>query len=293
MLLANMAVAKEIASKFPDTALLRRHRPPVPESVVKKVELLNKCGFQINDVDSKALDESLKEIGGFQEKYIRLMLIKCMKRAEYFCTGDVELSEARHYALSVPLYTHFTSPIRRYCDLVVHRQLEATFGGEELYNTIRIKEIAERCNDRKNQAKDAQEASQNLFLCVFMRAKAATEKVKYFVLPATVVGVESRALDVIISEIGVEARLFLEDSVSEGNCTGVAFNQDDNVLMVRWKNGDENIRLFQNVIVKVWSDFSASPPRINCRALPPGSQLIHWNTAAVGRVLYPELDNEG
>lgn len=58
---------------------------------------------------------------------------KPMQRAEYFCTGTYDDEEMfRHYALSVPYYTHFTSPIRRYADVMVHRLLSAALG--ELYN---------------------------------------------------------------------------------------------------------------------------------------------------------------
>ena len=51
------------------------------------------------------------------------VLTKPMKNAEYFCAGNKgdDMDQFRHYALSVPLYTHFTSPIRRYPDVLVHR----------------------------------------------------------------------------------------------------------------------------------------------------------------------------
>lgn len=93
-----------------------------------------------------------------------------MKRAVYFNTGTQEVNLFKHYALSVPLYTHFTSPIRRYADLVVHRMLHAILQGQENpYASGDVVEIAKQCNMRKETAKSAQDASMNLYLSNFTR----------------------------------------------------------------------------------------------------------------------------
>lgn len=57
------------------------------------------------------------------------LFAKPMKRANYFCAANEENEEVyHHYALHVPCYTHFTSPIRRYADIMVHRLLAASLG---------------------------------------------------------------------------------------------------------------------------------------------------------------------
>ena len=65
---------------------------------------------------------------------LEVLSFKATQRAKYFCTGMLDIAKYGHYALNVPLYTHFTSPIRRYADILVHRQLEAVLqgGGEQI-----------------------------------------------------------------------------------------------------------------------------------------------------------------
>lgn len=63
---------------------------------------------------------------------LELLCFKATQRAKYFCAGMLDIAKYGHYALNVPLYTHFTSPIRRYADILVHRQLESVLqGGSE------------------------------------------------------------------------------------------------------------------------------------------------------------------
>ena len=65
-------------------------------------------------------------------KILELFSRKATVKAKYFCAGMLDIAKYQHYALSLPLYTHFTSPIRRYADVLVHRQLDSILqaGGE-------------------------------------------------------------------------------------------------------------------------------------------------------------------
>jgi protein SSD1 len=60
---------------------------------------------------------------------LELLSFKATNRAKYFCSGMLDIAKYGHYALNEPLYTHFTSPLRRYADILVHRQLEAVLQG--------------------------------------------------------------------------------------------------------------------------------------------------------------------
>jgi protein SSD1 len=60
---------------------------------------------------------------------LQLLCFKATYRAKYFCAGMLDIAKYGHYALNTPLYTHFTSPIRRYADIIVHRQLEFILQG--------------------------------------------------------------------------------------------------------------------------------------------------------------------
>lgn len=72
------------------------------------------------------LQRSFDKIKNKDVKDVLLVLaIRCMQRAKYFSSGSGDVSKYLHYALNEKMYTHFTSPIRRYADVIVHRTLEA------------------------------------------------------------------------------------------------------------------------------------------------------------------------
>ncbi|KAL3693598.1 hypothetical protein R1sor_007249 [Riccia sorocarpa] len=138
MLLANMTVARVISGAFPERALLRRHPEPSTRKLKEFEDFCTKNGFQLDTSSSGALHLSLENMReSFQDdpdlfNILTLYATKSMQLAKYFCTGELKGQEDDwgHYALAVPLYTHFTSPIRRYPDLVVHRTLAAALEAE-------------------------------------------------------------------------------------------------------------------------------------------------------------------
>ncbi|XP_070609898.1 DIS3-like exonuclease 2 [Erythrolamprus reginae] len=211
MLLANMAVAHRIYRSFPSRALLRRHPPPQSKMLHDLMAFCNQMGLEIDSSSAGALHKSLNETFGndqysdARKEVLTNMFSRPMQMAVYFCTGVLK-DEAlfRHYALNVPLYTHFTSPIRRFPDIVVHRLLSASLGLGPVphMEEAEMQKRAEHCNDRKMASKRVQELSADLFFSVFVKECGPLES------EAMVMGVLSEAFDVLVLRFGVQKRIY-------------------------------------------------------------------------------------
>ncbi|XP_074819509.1 DIS3-like exonuclease 2 isoform X3 [Natator depressus] len=211
MLLANMAVAHQIYRSFPQQALLRRHPPPQTKMLNDLMEFCDQMGLEIDFSSAGALHKSLNEMFGAdsyaeaRKEVLTTMFSRPMQMALYFCTGVLEDETLfRHYALNVPLYTHFTSPIRRFADILVHRLLSASLG---MGRPIRmrkeaIQKQADHCNDRKMASKRVQELSADLFFAIFVRECGPLES------EAMVMGVLNKAFDVLVLSFGVQKRIY-------------------------------------------------------------------------------------
>ncbi|PIA55209.1 hypothetical protein AQUCO_00800142v1 [Aquilegia coerulea] len=141
MLLANRTAAEVISRAYPDCALLRRHPEPNGRKLKEFEGFCCKHGLELNTSSSGQFNVSLGKIKDVLQNDPVLFDIlvsyasRPMQLATYFCTGVLRERENEwaHYALAMPLYTHFTSPLRRYADIVVHRTLAAAIEAEELY----------------------------------------------------------------------------------------------------------------------------------------------------------------
>ena len=133
MLLANICVASQILKVFPGLALLRNHpEPPAYRfSPLLEKARIGADGAQIDPTSNATLAKSLDEAtttDPYLDKLLRIVATRCMAPARYFCSADKGKDEWKHYGLAAAVYTHFTSPIRRYADVVVHRLLAAAIG---------------------------------------------------------------------------------------------------------------------------------------------------------------------
>ncbi|KAM6918323.1 DIS3-like exonuclease 2 [Xenentodon cancila] len=211
MLLANIATAHHIYHKFPRLALLRCHPPPKAKLVDKLQELCSQLGIDIDLTSAGALHKSLNTVLGDDEyssarkEVLTHMCSRPMQMALYFCSGVVkEEQHFKHYALNVPLYTHFTSPIRRYADIIVHRLLASSLncGPHLRMSTEEIRKQASHCNDKKTASKRVHELSTDLFFGVFVKACGPLESV------AMVMGVLDQSFDVLVHQYGVQKRIY-------------------------------------------------------------------------------------
>ena len=201
MLLANIAVAERISEHYPSFALLRRHPEPREKmflpllETVKLLGLENKINCSSNKTLAESLDACVREDDPYFNTLLRLQATRCMSTAKYCSTGSFPRNELYHYGLASPLYTHFTSPIRRYADVIVHRLLSASLGlisiDEVLISSVGkkvaidntnlfTKEIAETCNARHLAGQQAGRASAELHTLKFFRDRTTVAEARVF-----------------------------------------------------------------------------------------------------------------
>ncbi|KAH7720689.1 RNB-like protein [Aphelenchoides avenae] len=211
MLLANMSVAQKIQKTYPQIAVLRRHPAPKQKVLRDVLERCEKLAFHLDGHSSRSLAESLEQYAKNPEMQLTVypvliqLLMKAMQLAVYFCSGMVKCeADYHHYALSLPYYTHFTSPIRRYPDIMVHRLLAAALGyaPPPEYTPEEVEKVAVHCNDRKVAAKQVSDASNDMFFGLFVKESGTLETV------GVVVGVLDAAFDVLLVKYGIIKRVY-------------------------------------------------------------------------------------
>lgn len=170
MLAANETVATLFAyMDFP--FIYRIHEKPKAEKIEKFKKFLNTMGYNIrgNDLYPKDFQKILKEVEGEdKEKIINLLMLRTMQKARY--SKDCK----EHFGLSTKFYTHFTSPIRRYPDLIVHRLLKAYIENKlGKFNRVSLENSLEKSSEHlsitERRSEDCEREVEDLMKCKYMR----------------------------------------------------------------------------------------------------------------------------
>ncbi|KAG4028032.1 hypothetical protein MFRU_024g00030 [Monilinia fructicola] len=233
---ANAYVAQKIYQGLPEKALLRRQGPPNTRRLQTFADRMTKIGYEIDTSSSGRLQNSLFKVDDTDiRKGMETLLVKSMHRAKYFIAGKTPQHLYPHYALNLPLYTHFTNPSRRYADLVVHRQLEAVLSeGKIEYNEDieTLVKTTESCNTKKDSSQNAQEQSVHIESCRIMDRKRE-EAGGELISEGIVVCVYESAFDVLIPEFGFEKRVHCDQLPLKK----AEFRKNERILELYWEKG--------------------------------------------------------
>ncbi|KFH10626.1 RNB family domain-containing protein, partial [Toxoplasma gondii VAND] len=281
MLLANTTVAEKIVSYFPSASLLRRHPDPKEKQLEALKELLKSRGIEnfeygvsghgLRFSSSKRLAASLNAVAKAAPELdflVRILTTRCMNQAVYFSSGDI-LSNAHsakqsltaalssssssvdispyfhHYGLAAPLYTHFTSPIRRYADVVVHRMLAAAIGIAEVPRVCRNKQqLSQQCELLNVKHRNAQIAGRNsvqYHVYMYFKNKGAKEAV------GTVTKVKKNGAMVYVHKYGLEGVVFFNERE-------YSFDADKQHLVNR--SSGETVQIFDALLVRIEAEQS-------------------------------------
>eukprot|EP01060_Flectonema_neradi_P001764 TRINITY_DN1109_c2_g2_i1.p1 TRINITY_DN1109_c2_g2~~TRINITY_DN1109_c2_g2_i1.p1 ORF type:complete len:327 (+),score=69.28 TRINITY_DN1109_c2_g2_i1:136-981(+) len=226
----------------------------------------------------KALADSLARLRGHKEgATIRALAIRCMNLAKYCCTVESADHSLSHFALNLPLYTHFTSPIRRYADLVVHRVLKCALeiegmvnkairdgipedkisitpkdipSGQLLLHESEVTDVAVHCNERKDAARKCSEKSTELYYCLYLQSLLEQHKADGGVSHiekhrATLTKIADKSFQIFLPTIGCERELFHNNGQKDQLWIGTILTKAKEGLMyVQWQEG-----LYQEVSI--------------------------------------------
>ena len=231
MLLANRKVAEFVGKQTgkipPKTFVYRVHDEPDPEKLSTFARFVGKLGYHLKINNRSDIVHSynklFKDIEGKGEKnMIETIAIRTMAKA-YYSTNNIG-----HYGLSFPFYSHFTSPIRRYPDLMVHRMLQHYLSKGSSLSALEYEEKCKHSSERERNAVEAERASIKYMQAVFMSDKVGQT------FDGLISGVSKWGVYVVLKDSRVEGMVRMVDMKDD-----FYFLDEENYQVIGQKHGKE------------------------------------------------------
>ncbi|CWN96612.1 ribonuclease R [Neisseria meningitidis] len=234
MLAANVCAA-DFLLKNKHTALFRNHLGPTPEKLAALREQLGLLGLQLGGGDNPSPKDYAALAGQFKGRpdaeLLQVMMLRSMQQAVYepHCDG--------HFGLAYEAYAHFTSPIRRYPDLTVHRAIKAVLNQQTYTPKKRWQALGVHTSFCERRADDASRDVENWLKTYYMRDKVGEvfegkiSGMTSFGIFVTLDGIHIDGL-VHISDLGEDYFNFRPEIMAiEGERSGIRFNMGDRVAV--------------------------------------------------------------
>ena len=211
MLLANRRVAEfcshrrnEKGRAVPRTMVYRVHDAPSEEKLDRFRQFILRFGHVFKATKGRAVAREMNKLfkqikGSTEENAVSTMAVRAMAKA-YYSTDNIG-----HYGLAFPCYTHFTSPIRRYPDMMVHRLLAHYLAGGKSVDKAEIDTLCEHASDREIVAAEAERASIKYKMVEFMKEHIGEE------FEGHISGLTEWGIYVELDETHIEGMSFLRD----------------------------------------------------------------------------------
>lgn len=205
----NSTIAAKVHATLGDEAFLRRLALPTLQKIENFSKKAYNLGFKIDTSTSSSIQLSILKIDDpLKRQCIETLLYKCMPRGKYYIAGKQDSENFSHYYLNLSLYTHFTSPLRRFADLIVHRQVKQVINATErdkAPDLDALKAISDYCNFKKDCAANSQ--YQAIHLLLSQTINEMSEHAGQLLVMGTVLQVYESSFDVYIPEFGIEKRV--------------------------------------------------------------------------------------
>lgn len=210
---ANTAVAHRLAAALEDNALLERQDVPTERAWDSLVASLQALGLPNESLTPLTLSSALSNLPASFRPVANALTQKALSDSKLYTPALVDAAKFMHFTMGEPVYTQFVSPLQRYSDICVHRQLDMVLDGTvyaEFQSTDTLSKLAHQCTVKNRAARAAEMQSVHLYLCQWLKEKTEMCSGRVETRRALVMSVNASSMDILVPSFTLEKRVHFD-----------------------------------------------------------------------------------